>query len=781
MHELTTLRNWVVTYLHDKIPLNPYTLRKADVSDKATWGDYGTALQCVLNNKHLWMGFVLTGSPFSCIDLDTYKTQDQAIRDYHRQIYETCQSYSELSPNGGVHIWCRGKLPNVDGRRLSRQYVEVYSNSRYMTVTGQTLNGFNNIEDRQQYLNQFVSYIDGQPAGKIAQPEYLPAKQTDAEVCAAAARAVNGQLFTDLYRGKWQGKYPSQSEADQAFVNIVAFYTDSMEQVAHILWASSLGKRKKAKRHDYLFNKGYGIIVRAFDQKLPNFYFKDIELAIQGKCEEEKQKVMKELSQPTPGWEPQPTPLGVIKMAQIPQFVKKELDQTFNEFPPGLTGEIAYFIYKNAVRPVKEIAIAGAVAFMAGIVGKLYNISEMGLNHYIAILAPTGTGKEGAAVGIEKLIKCMKERNPDGLFDLIMGPHEIASPQALMRHLSEVAQCCVSRHEEMGIWIQKICHRRANENNAGLRAMLLALYTSSGKGKVYRETIRADKKKDTPLVKAPAFSLYGDTTPDIFYSALDEEQLDQGLVSRFLVIECGPDKDYMFNDNHDRIVPDPEMLKRLDGLAMRCLRHMKVDDAELAVTMQKDVVKYLNEFRQECDEKRLNDPKGTESIVYSRAHERLLRLAGLVAVGVNPDCPVVTMDIAMWAKKLILRTMASVILRFEQGEVGEVNLFLLQLKHLKKVIKSYLDNGYRESMLTHDNINEEMFKWKLITHNYLSQRIRGYSAFRKSKNVALDLSNCVNELIRNGILVRIEMGKVRESFRSGTAYFINDVQALSEE
>jgi hypothetical protein len=315
----------------------------------------------------------------------------------------------------------------------------------------------------------------------------------------------------------------------------------------------------------------------------------------------------------------------------------------------------------------------------------------------------------------------------------------------------------------------------------GLRALLLSLYTSSGRGKVCRETIRADKKKDTQPVYSPAFSLYGDTTPDIFYSALDEEQLDQGLVSRFMILECESDKENMFNEMHDQIIPDVNLITKLEGLISRCHKQLKIDDVILEVQMTPEVNEYLNKFREECDLKRLLDPTGTESIVYSRAHERLLRLSGLIAVGTAPDFPVVTMDIAVWAKKLILRTMASVILRFEQGDIGEANLWINQMKVLRKIIKDYWLSGYKESLLSSYNISEEMFRWKLITHNYITNRIRSYACFRKSRNTPLDFNNCINDLIRNGALVRIEMGRVRESMRTGTAYYINDLSSLDED
>ena len=102
MEQLKSFRNWVVTYPQDKVPLNPITMQKASTIDPYTWCDYATAEACVKFNRSLILGFVLTNTPYSAVDLDTYKTKDQRILDRHKAIYERLSSYSELSPHDGV-------------------------------------------------------------------------------------------------------------------------------------------------------------------------------------------------------------------------------------------------------------------------------------------------------------------------------------------------------------------------------------------------------------------------------------------------------------------------------------------------------------------------------------------------------------------------------------------------------------------------------------------------------------------------------------------------------
>jgi Protein of unknown function (DUF3987) len=770
MNELIPFKNWVVTYPHNKIPLNPFTGKKADVTDAATWGDFATADACCAHNQHLLLGFVLTDSPFSCVDLDTYKTTDRNMIDCHRQIHSWFDTYSELSPHGGVHIWCEGKL-GIDGKKMPKQFAEVYCSKHYITVTRQSINGHTTIENRQPQLEEYVNWITHEQRAQITQPNSSPETNSDDEVCIMAANAYNGDLFKKLYLGHWQSLYDTQSEADLALVNIIAFFTDSKEQTARIFHNSALGKRTKAHRLGYLYDAKYGIITKAFDQKLPEVRFGDIEDVIKNKVREE---ALKAISVPVEAFD---TATILQKQTnKLPKFIKDELELEFSDFPIGLTGDIARFIYRDAFRPVKEIAIAGAIALMAGICGRFYNISDMGLNHYIAILAPTGTGKEAASIGIEKIVTVVKQIVPE--IEKFMGPQSIASPQALMRHLATDSPCCVSRKAELGLWIKTLCSPKANENKMQLRALLLDLYTRSGWKQIVREEIRADRKNDTPSVIAPAFTLYGDSTPEIFYSALDEDQLDQGLISRFLVMECAPDPACMYNPLHGQNQPDERLIQQITGL---CTYALRGQSAELnkSIEMTEEASEYLNTFRVECDTKLLENPHSPEAKVYSRGCERLLRLAGLIAVGVDPHTPLITYPIAVWAKKLILRTMVNVVMKFERGEVGEASLFIQQRQAFIQILRKYWKSGFKDSLLSNYNISREMYDQKLITRNYLSNYVRSFAAFRKSRNMKMDFDNMCIDMVKNGVLIGpIEMGKVKESLRTGHCFYIHDFDLI---
>jgi len=93
-----------------------------------------------------------------------------------------------------------------------------------------------------------------------------PQKESDDVIIAKGSRAANGNKFVSLYRGDWQQFYKSQSEADQALINMLGFYSKNSAQIARIFLQSGLGQREKALRVDYLAT----MIQNAFDRDPPS-------------------------------------------------------------------------------------------------------------------------------------------------------------------------------------------------------------------------------------------------------------------------------------------------------------------------------------------------------------------------------------------------------------------------------------------------------------------------------------------------------------------------------
>jgi hypothetical protein len=212
-------------------------------------------------------------------------------------------------------------------------------------------------------------------------------------------------LFKELYLGHWEGRYLSQSEADQALANIIAFYTDNRTQCARIFHDSALGKRKKAHRQNYLYSDKYGIITRAFDKKLPlpfdlatlDQQFQQTVVGHNGTVQQTHDAAKAAPVQVAP----------LVEVTPTPAVQPTESDSTDLDYPPGLVGDAARFFYSKAHLPNKHVAIAASIGFFAGLTGRAYNINGTGLNQYIAVIGKSGVGKEGGKHGVSALCNAL--------------------------------------------------------------------------------------------------------------------------------------------------------------------------------------------------------------------------------------------------------------------------------------------------------------------------------------------------------------------------------------
>lgn len=122
----------------DKQPVNPRTLGNAGVRWANTWTSFDEAFATYLrhcNQTIHGIGFVLTPKdPYVVVNLDAC-VYEEKIESTAEQIVSDLGSYTEVSPSGhGLRILlaCPGFHDNA-----RREAFEVYSHSRYVTITGQ--------------------------------------------------------------------------------------------------------------------------------------------------------------------------------------------------------------------------------------------------------------------------------------------------------------------------------------------------------------------------------------------------------------------------------------------------------------------------------------------------------------------------------------------------------------------------------------------------------------------------------------------------------------------
>lgn len=724
--EMQVLHQWVGA-TESKIPINPNTGLTASVDDPTTWGTFEQACSCGLPH----IGFVFTESdPYVFIDLDTGKKPELAKM--HAEIVVEADSYTETSiSKTGSHIVVKAKM--VNGLRADKQAIEIYPHGRYMLMTGWLYHG-SEIKEAQE----LVDYLSGQIQNTRVDTNFdlisVTSNYSDEEVYQKALNADNGVKFRDLYNGEWQNYpeyYNDHSRADLALMTFLDFYTKDVEQAARLFTASKLYRSEKGRRG----GDGKDYIIRTIKQ---------------ARARNEKD-------------EPPPVDASVAiaraaqvmreKAQRVSTVKKEEVDLLL---PPGLVGEIAQYIYTTAIRPVKEVALMGALAFVAGMVGRQFNIPGSGLNLYLILLAPTGSGKEGAASGISSLIAKVRETVPS--IDQFVGPAEFSSGPALIKAL-DAQPALFSILGEFGMRLQQMADSRANGAEKTLQRALLNIYSKSGWHQTESSTAYSDREKNTSTLYAPALTILGESTPETFFAKLTEEQVLSGLLPRFLFMEYNGERPAK-NSITAFCDPAPALVKKVADLASTCIQFQANSQCQPVIISAEAQVLY-DKFDKKCDE-RINKGSEVYKQLWNRSHLKALRLGAVIAVGVNAINPTISAEIAQWSLDMVDKDTAVIANRFEDETVGEGEHLFESL--IRKATEDFLamDKHARLSYKVPASIAGEA---GIIPFTFYRRRFRQLAAFKNDRRgikMAIDIA--LKDMLDAGILNMIPPVQAKDKF-----------------
>ena len=246
--ELKRQKTWVGYVLKpngkrsDKIPMNVMTGKPAKSNDPETWTDFETDEGLAIQRGYSGIGFMFQ-PPYVGVDLD-HCIKDGVIAPHALAILKTLNSYSELSPSGtGIHIICKGEIKQA--RKVSKIGLEIYTKGRFFTVTGNRL---------QEYPAEIASRTDEL---KDIFSRYVETDKTD-DLLSVIAKSQDADKFQKLYSGQWQNDYPSQSEADLALCNKLAFWTGKDPERMDSLFRKSGLMRSKWNEKHFSDGKTYG-------------------------------------------------------------------------------------------------------------------------------------------------------------------------------------------------------------------------------------------------------------------------------------------------------------------------------------------------------------------------------------------------------------------------------------------------------------------------------------------------------------------------------------------
>lgn len=756
-------------------------LYRADPTNINQRVDFESAVDFAEANPPYGIGFVLSSTdPYVCIDLDVKNAHNepsperwtsQADVDRFNKIISAFGSYTERSLSGqGYHIWLRGYV----GKGCKRSGVEVYSQQRFIVCTGNAVNDLPILEN-QPLLDMLLAEMR---KGEAPILTLIDGEQTEGDevIIQRANTAENKDKFVGLTNGDWQAlNYPSQSEADAALLTILAFYSKSNSQVIRIFRMTQLGKREKAVKNDYYVMTSLRKVRSiAANEAASTEVGKAMAQALMGKLmgaaaprpsislvpPSLPPSVPPAPAQPAPqpNTTPPPPPTTPQNTTSIHNTQTKGIELLTAlheipnageqlEYPPGFCGAMARHIFDSSPRPMIEVAIITAIGLLAGICGKAYTVSSSGLNIYMVLVGRSGIGKEAMHSGVSGIILRIASAFPNAAHFIDFT--QFASGPALNKAVA-------SNTSFVNVWGEfgRKLVRMANEggNDAvmqQLRTVMTDLYQKSGHKSIVGGLGYSDKEKNVASVSGVAYSLIGETTPETFYDALTDSMMSDGFLSRFTIIECLNDRpDH--NPNFEKVTMQGEMVEWLVRLCTSAYNINNSGNEPCKVEMEEAAAEFLQGFNNKCDTEIRSTTNESWRQMWNRAHLKVLRIAALLAVADNFSFPVVTIDHAKWAHKLVMRDIATLSRRIDSGDVGSSDGTRENkvLALCKQYLTVPLGAGY--------GIPKQMQDDGVLPRKFLqisTQRISCFTQHKLGQSTSLDLT--VRSLIDGGYIMEV--------------------------
>lgn len=807
--ELRALPQWVLAGA-DKVPLaidDQGKLKAVSATRPSEWMTFERAVAgawlhrdlvtthttkegVVVTRTGLDLGFVLhEADDFSCIDLDVKDAETHpgkpelwtSADDFQRfvSIINTFNSYTERSRSGkGIHVWVRGNI----GRGFKRDGVEVYSQERYLIMTGDVYIDHPIVEAGELLKNMVARMRPLQAAGKFQLVEHPP-EHDDWYIFQVAATAANSEKFWQLWQGQWQGDFKSQSEADLALMSMFTFYSDSNSQCRALFRASLLGRREKAQKDDRYLDFTLRLIrerqAREQSAELSAILahadtisaLREAVAEAQGGAApaEEPHREVLQLAEPGQGDPPPAVPPAASALAQLAPVPQRVVDigEAGLPWPPGFVGTVARFIYANSYLPIKEVSIVGALGMMAGLCGKAWHIPQSGLNLYIILVARSAIGKEAMHSGLAALVSHCSTKFP--FFGNYVDFTEYVSGPALVK-------ACLQNPSFVNVsgeWGRRLKRLAMEDGKEGplqtLRTQMTNLYQKSGPQSIAGGLGYSSAESSVASVAGVAYSMVGESTPGTFYESLTESMMEDGFLSRFLIV--GYDGDRPERNPAMLEVPDDALIQALVDIASQA--HAQINKgSSMPLGRTEEAAQIMADFDREAHTMITSTNDESRRQMWNRASLKALRVAALLAVGDHYLSPCINVDHMSWAIDLIRRDIAMMAKRLESGDVGTGDK--ARERKLVTIIKDYVQ---APSISKSYGVPVKLHKDGLVPRSYLQRRTQQVAAFYNHKlggNRALE--DAIQACIHNGWLMECKGTAIVDGYgHHGKTYRVLDL------
>jgi len=430
--------------------------------------------------------------------------------------------------------------------------------------------------------------------------------------------------------------------------------------------------------------------------------------------------------------EPVKEPIAEPASALEPTAPIDELD-SYTRNVPGVVGEVIEWILATARRPNRVLALAAAIPLVGTLIGRRVAGPTWSATHlYTVAVAPTGAGKQHPINCISELLIAAGAREH-------IGSGRFMSASALCNFVMRkpLSLCC---SDEIGAFLAKVTAKGASGHEREISSTLRNLWGTSFAVAPMPEW--ADREAEQ--VHTPSLSIFGTSTPDELFQALQGESIDNGLINRFLVLSSR----LRTKDTEPRLptreVP-PElanrcrMLYRWYGTEVECINiKLPIEQEFTQLAWANDVARreYLDFAHMVYD--RTNQEPDLDPF-FARAAETAIRLATIRAAGDRYQSATIDVGDVYWGAGI--------------AQLAGERLYANTRNTLPETERS---RWIRRIL---DRIRTGRLKNKKVDIRYLQQRLGRYLKAKDIKEIVAEMIGIgLLRLEPDGTLIIIEMG-----------------------
>jgi hypothetical protein len=155
-----------------------------------------------------------------------------------------------------------------------------------------------------------------------------------------------------------------------------------------------------------------------------------------------------------------------------------------------------------------------------------------------------------------------------------------------------------------------------------------------------------------------------------------------------------------------------------------------------------------------------------------------MKLAALVAVGVNWNTPVIELSHVQWARRIIEHDIRLLQARFEAGEIGRDSEETKQVAEVLRMMVEYVTQDATQAIKYGSTL--EMHRDKVTPYKYINKRLAATAAFRHDKVGSTSaIKRSVQTLVDTGVIKQCGRSDMQKRYDSEQkAYMLLDTKLL---